>query len=341
MAGKRGVHKKRICTMATPGCPTPLGPRQMRERLIVILGPTAAGKSALALEAALRLGGEIINADSMQVYRAMDIGTAKPPLQARKKVRHHLFDIAEPGEQYTAGRYRSDAARAIEEIRSRAGLPIVVGGTGLYIRALTEGLFEGPAGDPAIREELLLEARLRGEAHLHEMLREVDPVSARAIHPNNTKRVIRALEVWRLTGRPISELHRESGPSEPPYEVLKIGLTLERPLLYERIDRRVEEMIKEGLVEETRGLVERGYDESSPAMGGLGYKECLAHIRGRITLDEAVRLIKRNTRHYAKRQMTWFRKDAAIKWFDPADKADIMDAIQGFAALGEEKPHPE
>jgi tRNA dimethylallyltransferase len=311
----------------------------MRERLIVILGPTATGKSALALEAALCLGGEIINSDSMQIYRGMDIGTAKPPLRARKEVRHHLFDMIDPDERYTAGRYRSDAARAIEEIRERGRLPLVVGGTGLYIRALTEGLFDGPAEDPAIREELLREAGARGKAHLHEMLREVDPASARAIHPNNTRRVIRALEVWRLTGRPISELQRESTPTEPPYDTLKIGLALERPLLYERIDRRVEEMIKEGLVDETRGLVERGYDESSPAMGGLGYKECLAHIRGRITLDEAVRLIKRNTRHYAKRQMTWFRKDAAIKWFNPSEKADIMDAIQGFAAHGQEKIH--
>ncbi len=306
----------------------------MRERIVVILGPTATGKSALALEAARDLGAEIINADSMQVYRGMDIGTAKPGARARREVRHHLYDIADPADRYTAGRFQRDAARAIEDIRSRGHLPFVVGGTGLYIRALTEGLFEGPGADPAIREELERKARTHGSERLHEMLRAVDPLSASAIHPNNRVRVIRALEVWRLTGRPISHLQRETTPRECPYEALKIGLTLGRETLYERIDRRVEEMVQEGLVRETAELLERGYDESCPAMGGLGYKECLAFLRGRIGLDEAKVLIKRNTRRYAKRQLTWFRKDREIKWFNPEKKADIMNLIGDFLRPG-------
>ncbi len=307
----------------------------MKQRIIIILGPTATGKSALAMEAALGLGGEIINADSMQVYRHMDIGTAKPGQEERERIRHHLIDIVDPCEQYTAGRFRMDATRAIEKITERGHLSIVAGGTGLYIRALTEGLFDGPSGDRSIREELLEEARLRGRKGLHEMLREVDPESARAIHPNNTKRVIRALEVFRLSGRPISAFHREALPDAPLFVALKIGLTMERPLLYERIDRRVEEMIQDGLVEETEGLLKRGYDEKCGAMGGLGYKECLAYLRGHITLEEAIRLIKRNTRHYAKRQMTWFRRDLGIKWFNPGQKTDIMTLMAGFLAESE------
>jgi len=306
----------------------------MKQRIIIILGPTASGKSRLAMEISRRIRGEIINADSMQVYCHMDIGTAKPGKGARAEIRHHLIDIVEPGEQYTAGRFRADAAAAIEDIASRGRVPVVAGGTGLYIRALTEGLFEGPAGDPAIRQGLLEEARLYGGEHLYAMLEEVDPTVARAIHPNNLRRVIRALEVWRLSGRPISVLQKERAPAPPPYDALLLGLMVERPVLYGRIDRRVEEMIKEGLVEETSRLLEMGHDEGCGAMGGLGYKECLAYLRGTVTLEEAIRLIKRDTRRYAKRQMTWFRKTPSIKWFNPREKADIMDVVEKFLIQG-------
>jgi len=302
----------------------------MKPRIIVILGPTATGKSALALELSARFKGEIINADSMQVYRFMDIGTAKPNNTARAAIRHHLIDIADPGEQYTAGRFCKDGAHAIEDITSRGKVPFVTGGTGLYIRALTEGLFDGPGRDPAIREGLLQEAGIYGKTRLHEELARVDPESARAIHPNNLKRVIRALEVYRVERRPISTLQKEGARRPAPYNTLKIGLMKERPQLYADIDRRVEEMIQEGLVEETASLLKEGYDEDSAAMGGLGYKECLALLRGNISLEKAMELIKRDTRRYAKRQMTWFKKDNEIKWFNPGQKTDIMNLVERF-----------
>jgi len=299
----------------------------MKLRIIVILGPTATGKSALAMSLARRFNGEIINADSMQVYRHMDIGTAKPALEERGAVRHHLIDIVNPDEQYTAGRFREDAARSVAEIAKRGRLPVLVGGTGLYIRALTDGLFHGPAADDALREGLLREADLYGKEHLHRELTKVDPRSAAAIHPNNLRRVIRALEVYRMTKRPISELQREYAQQPTPYNDLKIGLKKERAILYADIDRRVDEMIKEGLMEETRSLLKMGFDGTCKAMGGLGYKECVDFIEGHVDYPETIRLIKRNTRHYARRQMTWFRKESCIKWFDPAGKADIITHV--------------
>jgi len=302
----------------------------MKPRLIVILGPTAAGKSSLALSLAERLNGEIINADSMQVYRYMDIGTAKPSKEERGRVRHHLIDIVNPDEQYTAGRFRDDAASVIGEINERGATPFLVGGTGLYIRALTEGLFQGPAGDDALREELLREARIYGKEHLHRELAKVDPNSADAIHPNNVRRVLRALEVYRISKRPISELQREGARRPSLYKTLKVGLIKERAMLYADIDRRVDEMIKEGLVAETSSLLKMGYDGRCRAMGGLGYKECVDFIEGTVDLPETIRLIKRNTRHYARRQMTWFRKERGIKWFDPSQKADIITHVESF-----------
>jgi len=306
----------------------------MKPRIIIILGPTATGKSALAQELSARFKGEIINADSMQVYRFMDIGTAKPHKEARAAVRHHLIDILDPDEQYTAGRFCDDAREAIQDIISRGKLPFVTGGTGLYIRALTEGLFNGPQRDPAIRTELMEKARIHGNLYLHERLKEVDPESARAIHPNNLQRVIRAIEVYIVKKRTISTLHKEEAGEPLPYETLKIGLEKERPCLYADIDRRVEEMIQDGLVEETARLMERGYDGSNAAMGGLGYKECLRHLNGtdNISLEKTIELIKRDTRHYAKRQMTWFKKDNGIKWFNPGQKTDIISLVEKFLA---------
>jgi len=312
----------------------------MKPKIIIILGPTATGKSSLAVELAGLFKGEIINADSMQVYRFMDIGTAKPPQATRLSVRHHLIDIADPDEQYTAGRFLSDARQAIKEICSRGNLPLVVGGTGLYIRGLTEGLFEGPARDLAIRERLLQEATIYGSSHLHEKLQKIDPECAAATHPNNIRRVIRALEVYHVEKRPISTLQKEGAKKPPPYKALKIGLMKERPRLYADIDRRVEEMIQDGLVEETARLIEKGYNEASPAMGGLGYKESLAYIQGGrgkdgISLEEVKRLIKRDTRRYAKRQITWFKKEKHINWFNPfnpQDKRDIISLVEKFSA---------
>jgi len=303
-----------------------------KTKLIVIEGPTAAGKSAVAMELSELFGGEIISADSMQVYRYMDIGTAKPSPEDRKKVRHHLIDIIAPDIAYTAARYRIDAAAAIVDISGRNKIPIVAGGTGLYIKALTEGLFEGPPiseGNAGIRDELFAEARELGAGCLHQRLNAVDPEAAARIHPNNVARVIRALEVYLVYKRTISELQKEHGFMETPYDALKICLTMERAELYSAIDSRVDAMIKAGFQEEVRGLLERGYGFDLKSMRGLGYKEMGQFLRGERGFAEAVELLKMNTRHYAKRQLTWFKKDVGAKWFYPGMKSDIMTLVKG------------
>lgn len=309
-----------------------------KTKLIVIQGPTAAGKSALAMELSERFGGEIISADSMQVYRYMDIGTAKPSLEDRKRVRHHLIDIIAPDEGYTAARYCIDAAAAVVEISGRKKIPIVAGGTGLYIKALTGGLFEGPGADAGIRDRLLTEAREAGAIVLHQRLNAVDPEAGATIHPNNVRRVIRALEVYLTYKRPISELQNEHGFNETPYDALKICLTKERSELYSAIDSRVDAMIEAGFVAEVRGLHEAGYSFDLKSMRGLGYKEMGLFLSGASGFAEAVGLLKRNTRHYAKRQLTWFKKDRGCpptpergndKWFYPGMKSDIMALVKG------------
>lgn len=299
-----------------------------KEKIVVIAGPTASGKSSLAIELALLFSGEIISADSMQVYKYMDIGTAKPALKERAGIPHHLIDVAEPDEEYTAARFKADAGELIKEIRGRGNNVFVAGGTGLYIKALTEGLFEGPEGDRSLRDELLREARLEGRNHLHKRLKEVDPESAAGIHPNNLRRVIRALEVYYVSDRPISSFHKAHAFGERPYRTLKIGIKKDRPDLYGDIDERVDKMISDGLVDEVKRLIASGYSSDLKPMGALGYKEVLGFLRGGFPLEEAIRLLKRNTRHYAKRQMTWFKKDTEISWFSPDDKKGIQEAVK-------------
>ncbi|MFQ5442427.1 MAG: tRNA (adenosine(37)-N6)-dimethylallyltransferase MiaA [Thermodesulfobacteriota bacterium] len=302
----------------------------MRDKIkvVVIAGPTATGKSGVAVELCRLFNGEVINADSMQVYRFMEIGTAKPRVEERGEIPHHLIDVVDPDEDYTAARFRRDAHIKIEEIHARGKNPFVVGGTGLYIKALTKGIFEGPGPDPRLREKLLREAGEKGGESLYRRLEEIDPVSAGAIHPNNLQRVVRALEVFYLSKRPISEFQREHAFTEAPYDTLIIGLDKERERLYRGIDERVERMMEEGLVEETRGLMEMGYSTDLKPLGGLGYKEVSAFLRGDISLEEAARLIKRNTRRYAKRQLTWFKKYPEIKWFNPDEKGAIISAVR-------------
>lgn len=299
-----------------------------KPRITVIVGPTAVGKTAVAVKLAENFGGEIVNADSMQVYRMMDIGTAKPTADELSRVPHHLIDIVGPDKDYTAADFRRDAAKKINEIVGSGNAAFVVGGTGLYVRVLTEGLVEGPEADMDLREGLLREARLKGRESVYEMLKKVDPEGAAAIHPNNLKRVIRAIEVHELTQRPISELHREHGFAERPYNALKIGLIKERAKLYEDINSRVDRMIEVGFVEEVRGLLERGYSSDLKPMRGLGYKEISGYIEGDCSLDEAIMLLKRNTRHYAKRQITWFRKDKEIIWFHPEDTRKMASVVE-------------
>jgi tRNA dimethylallyltransferase len=294
--------------------------------LVVIVGPTAVGKTRLALRVAGELGAEILSADSRQVYRGMDIGTDKPTAKERQRVPHHLVDIVDPDEEFTLARYQDMAHAAIDDMLTRDRVPLMVGGTGLYIKAVVEG-WSIPRVRPneALRAELYREAEVEGGEALHARLHQVDPVAAEKIDWRNVRRVIRALEVYLETGRPISELQRRK---PPPYRVLQIGLTMERATLYQRIDQRVDRMIERGLVEEVRGLVEQGYGYELPAMSGLGYRQVGCYLRGEISLEEAIRLIKRDTRRFVRQQYNWFRlDDEGIHWFQALD--DPYERIKG------------
>jgi tRNA dimethylallyltransferase len=299
-----------------------------KTRLIVITGPTASGKTGLALELAGIFAGEVVSADSMQIFKYMEIGTAKPTKDQRARVAHHLIDVVAPDEDYSAARYSSEARAAIKNINSRGKKVFVVGGTGLYIRALTRGIFEGPASVPELREKLLKEAELKGCAHLHERLLKVDPAAASSIHPNNLTRIIRALEVYHVTKRPISELQKAHAFADEPFNCLKIALNKSREVLYSDIEGRVERMMDEGLVDETRRLLSMGYHRDLKPMQGLGYKEMTSYISGECTLSDAVASIKTNTKRYAKRQMTWLNGEADTRWFSPDGNREIIQAVK-------------
>ena len=304
-----------------------------KARVVVIVGPTASGKTDLAVRLAEGCAGEIVNADSMQVYRGMDIGTAKPSPELRQRVPHHLIDIVEPDVNFSASDFRREAARAIADIVERGRRAFVVGGTGLYIRALLQGLVDSPSGAETVRRELEETAERFGNEALLEELARVDPVIAAWLHPNDRLRIVRALEVYRLTGRPISQQRSEHGFADEYYRALKIGLTVERRELYERIDRRVERMIAEGLVEEVRALLGRGFSPGAKALRSIGYRQVCGYLAGEYGLDEAVRLTKRDTRHYAKRQLTWFNKESEIKWVEYSDNfASIYKYVMEFLA---------
>ena len=285
------------------------------ESLIVILGPTAVGKTRLSLRLAQELDGEIVSADSRQVYWGMDIGTAKPTLEERALVPHHLINVVAPDEPFTLAQYQGLAYDAIADVLALGKATFLVGGTGQYVRAVVEG-WGIPRVPPneQLRAELYRQAETEGKEALHACLREVDPAAAGRIDPRNVRRVVRALEVYLETGQPISELQRKK---PPPYRILQIGLTMERQELYRRIDERVDRMIEDGLVEEVRGLVEQGYGYGLPSMSGLGYQQIGLYLRGQVSLEEAIRLIKRHTRRFVRHQYNWFRLgDAAIRWFD-------------------------
>lgn len=287
-----------------------------RPKLLVICGPTASGKSGLAIRLARELDAEIVNADSMQVYRGMDIGTAKPTPEQRSGIPHHLIDVADPDHPFSAAEFAEAADTAIGDIAARGKRVIVAGGTGLYIRALLKGLVDSPSGAGDIRRELQAEAHELGNQAMLERLALVDPELAARIHPNNRVRIIRALEVYRLTGIPLSRHQQAHGFGIRRYESLQIGIRVERGELYRRIDERVEQMVHEGLLEEVRGLVAAGYGRDLKAMRAIGYKEAAACLAGEYGLDEAIRLIQRDTRRYAKRQLTWFNADPDILWLE-------------------------
>ena len=289
-------------------------------KILAVVGPTASGKTALSVRLAQALNGEVIACDSMQIYRRMDIGTAKPTAEEMAGVAHHLFDIVEPDELYSCADYVRDAQKVIDGVAKKGKLPILCGGTGLYLDSLLRGgNFEETETDPALREELAAFAREQGNHALHERLRAVDPESADAIHENNVKRVIRALEIYMTSGMTKTEADARSRRFESPYDATVIGIRFEdRELLYERIDKRVDLMLSDGLLEETERLLLEGvFDKNATAAQAIGYKELLGYLRGEATLDESVELLKRATRRYAKRQMTWFGAKEYVGWITP------------------------
>jgi len=296
--------------------------------LVLLVGPTGVGKSLAAVHLARRFQGEIVSCDSIQVYRGFDIGTAKPPPELRQAVPHHLVDVAEPHCQFTAADFVRQALKAIRTIDQRHHLPIIVGGTGLYFKALLSGLFPGPGRDDSLREKLHLRIKADGLESLWRELHEVDPTYARLIGCRDKVRIIRALEVFYLTQKPLSAHFRATRSPLRGFHPLKIGLKLEREELYRRIEARVEKMFEGGLVEEVRSLLARGVRETAPPFRALGYKHVLRHLRGEISLDEAVSLTKKDTRHYAKRQMTWFRKMEGIRWFEADDLRSLEEYLE-------------
>lgn len=290
-------------------------------RLILILGCTGSGKGGLGRELALRLGGEIISVDSMKVYRRMDIGTAKPPVEVRAAPRHHLIDVVEPSEEFSVARYVELADAAIADIHTRGKPILVVGGTALYVKALTEGLFEGTTSDPEVRQRLRADA-LTDPDRAHQRLQAVDPAAAALIHRNDVRRIVRALEVYELTGRPISELQAQ-WDRQVRYECILFGIRRGREDQSRRITARVERMMAAGLVEEVRALLAEPTPLSNTACKALGYSEIIRHLRGECSLAAAVEEIKIHTRRLAKAQRTWFRRFSSMRWIDVAEDADL------------------
>jgi len=309
--------------------------------LVTIVGPTASGKTALGLFLAERLNGEIVNYDSVQVYRGFDIGSGKVPAYERRAVPHHLLDILEPDEVFTAGDYRREGIRVVAEVRDRGNLPVLVGGTGLYLRALLLGLFEGPPRSEALRARLRAIAQRRGREFLHRLLERQDPAAARRIGPRDTQKAIRALEVCLLSRQPFSALLKRGRAGLRGFRIFKVGLNPDRAELCRRINRRVEQMYAAGLVEETRALVSRaaGPPAGIKPLGALGYRDAWAVLRGEISLEEAVGKTQAATRQYAKRQMTWFRREAGVNWFagfgdDPQVQHQVFEWLQSVGSVG-------
>lgn len=305
-------------------------------RAIIIVGPTAVGKTELSLKIAEAIGNaEIISADSRQIYKFMDIGTAKPMPEERKRVRHHFIDIKYPDEYYSAGKFGREARKVIKDLHSQGKQAIVVGGSGLYIRALVDGFFEKQVFDQSLKEKLKKEIREQGVQSLYLRLQQVDAESAEKIHPNDAHRIVRALEVFELTGVPLSQFQKQSA-QKADFEPLFFGLTRPRQKLYQMIENRVHHMLQLGLVQEVRDLQARGYTEKLNSMQTVGYKEVFDFLRGEIDYEQMVRLIKQHTRNYAKRQLTWFRKDKRIHWLQLGEQESVNKYVEKI--LGEIQP---
>ena len=297
--------------------------------VVVVVGPTAVGKSRVAVEVAKAFETEVLTADSRQVYRGMDIGTDKPSMEERQGIPHRLIDLANPDEPFNAGLYRRQAVEEIERLYRDSRLPLVVGGTGLYVRTLLKGLCDAPAADPAMREALRQEMKELGHDALYARLVTVDPVAAARLHPRDESKVIRALEVHQLSGRRMSEFQAEHGFAERPFAALIIGLNRDRDVLYRRIEERIDWQLAHGLIDETKQLLAQGYQRAGAALKGLGYRQVAEHVAGEYDAAEMVRRFKRDTRHFSKRQMTWFRKEPGIQWL----MIDESDSVQRTAEL--------
>jgi len=300
--------------------------------LVVILGPTASGKTALSLHVAEQMQGEIISCDSVAVYRELEIGTAKPSREERQRVAHHLIDIAGPQELVTAGDYSRLARQAIADVAARGHLPIVVGGSGLYLRALLEGLFAGPPRSEELRSRLRERAAERGSDYLHKLLLRIDPAAAQTIHANDVPKVVRALEVSLSARAPMTDLWQHGRDALQGFRILRIGLNPRREALYEHINQRAREMFSAGLLEETRMLVDR-YGAAVWPLNSLGYKQAMQHLNGELSLEQAIVAAQQGHRNYAKRQMTWFRREPEVHWItefgsDPAVQKRIVDLIK-------------
>ena len=300
-----------------------------KNKLVIIAGPTAVGKTESSIRLAKAINGEIISADSMQVYKRMDIGSAKIMPEEMQGIRHHLIDVLEPTEEFNIVRFQTMAKKAVQEIVSNGKIPILVGGTGFYIQSLLYDIDfkEEENIDTTLRESLQHFADTNGKEVLHERLKEIDPESAEAIPPGNVKRVIRAIEFYETHHEKISSHNKEQKEKESPYNFAFFVLTDERPVLYERIDKRVDSMLKNGLIDEVKALQAEGLTRSHISMQGLGYKEILAYLEGEITLEEAIYILKRDTRHFAKRQITWFKREKEVKWIDKSKFMHNDDAV--------------
>ncbi|HDD43341.1 MAG TPA: tRNA (adenosine(37)-N6)-dimethylallyltransferase MiaA [Candidatus Desulfofervidus auxilii] len=302
----------------------------MKPKIIILTGPTGVGKTALSLSLAQKFNAEIVNADSMQIYRYMDIGTAKPSPEERKIVPHHLIDIKNPDEDYDVAQYRKDADKAIRNIFNKGKNVLVVGGTMLYLKILTHGIFPAPPSDKFLRQQLKNLAEKKGRKYLHDLLKKIDLEAANRIQPSDIIRVIRAIEVYKLTGKPISWHQKQHRFSEKPYDYLKICLYRPREELYQRIEKRVEEMFAQGLVEEVENLLKMGYTAKLKPMQAIGYRHVIAYLQGKYDLEETKRLLKRDTRRYAKRQLSWFRQEKDIEWYSVEEEKRIENAIVRF-----------
>ena len=307
-----------------------MNPLNHRPRLVILLGPTCVGKTEAAIKLAGKYGGEIISADSMQVYRHMDIGTAKPTSEEQSLVKHHLIDLINPDEEFDAAMYGKRAREEIDRLSNEGKNIFVVGGTGLYIKSLTGGLFDGPGADRNLRDSYREDMRKYGREYLFEKLKKKDEAAAKRIHPNDVVRIIRALEVLELSGESIIAKQNEHNFGNATYDYIKIGFTIDRDRLYKRINERVEQMIRDGLAGEVERLIKMGYDETLKPMRAFGYRHIVNCIKGMYDIEEAVRLIKRDTRHYAKRQITWFKTDSEIEWFDHSDIDAVKTKIESF-----------